>query len=341
MKAQMDQEEIIILGIESSCDETAAALMHNGHVLANVTALQPEHGVFGGVIPELASRAHQNHIVQVVQEAFHQSKIQKKDISAVACTSGPGLLGPLLVGLSFSKAFAWALQKPLISVNHMEAHILAHFIDAPQPAFPFLCLTVSGGHTQLVLVKQANSFEVLSQTMDDAAGEAFDKGAKLMGLPYPGGPHVDRLAAEGNPHFHSFPVSKRPDQQFTFSGIKTSLLYYLRENELKRPGFNALHKADIAASYQHALIQMLLYPLEQAAMRLNIRHIAIAGGVSANKGLRAALTKLGADRGWAIFLPDFAYCTDNAAMIAMAGHFAYLRRDFAPLTLDPNPRMKL
>jgi N6-L-threonylcarbamoyladenine synthase len=341
MKAQVHQEEIIILGIESSCDETAASIMHNGRVLSNVTAVQPEHGAFGGVIPELASRAHQNHIVQVVQEALHISKIQKKDISAVACTSGPGLLGALLVGLSFSKAFAWALQKPLISVNHMEAHILAHFIDAPQPSFPFLCLTVSGGHTQLVLVKEPKVFEVLSQTMDDAAGEAFDKGAKLLGLPYPGGPHVDRLAAEGDPRFHAFPVSKRQDQQYTFSGIKTSLLYYLRENETKQPGFNERHKVDIAASYQHALIQMLLYPLEQAAIRLNIRHIAIAGGVSANKGLREALTKLGEDRGWTIFLPDFAYCTDNAAMIAMAGHFAYLRGDFAPITLDPNPRMKL
>ncbi len=330
--------DITLLAIESSCDETSAAVIKNGEILNNIVASQVIHSTYGGVVPELASRAHQQDIVRVVQEALADAKVDKTELSAVAFTRGPGLLGSLLVGTSFAKAFALGLHIPLVEVNHMQAHVLAHFIDDPRPDFPFICLTVSGGHTQLVMVKSHVDMEVIGETADDAVGEAFDKAAKMLGLGYPGGPQIDRLAAQGNPDAFPFPLSEMPELKFSFSGIKTSLLYFIRE---KGEDFVQENMADICASYQHTLIRMLLNKLRKAAKKYRIREIALAGGVSANRGLRKALEQEAQKQGWNIYIPDFQYCTDNAGMIAMAAYYQYLAGNFTDQSVSPMPRMKL
>jgi N6-L-threonylcarbamoyladenine synthase len=328
-----------ILAIESSCDETSAAVISNGKIYSNIVAGQLIHERFGGVVPELASRAHQQHILPVVESALEKAKITKNQLNAIAFTRGPGLLGSLLVGTSFAKAMALGLNIPLIEVNHIQAHVLAHFIDEPVPAFPFLCLTVSGGHTQIVLVRDHLTMEVIGQTQDDAVGEAFDKTAKLLGLPYPGGPLVDKYAQQGNPLAFEFPLSEMPKYNFSFSGIKTSILYFLKANQAKNPNFIEENIADICASVQHTLIKMLLQKLRRAARELNIKEVAIAGGVSANSGLRKALQELGEKEKWNVYIPQFQYCTDNAGMIAMAAHFKYLKGEFTSQEVSPLPRM--
>ena len=328
-----------ILAIESSCDETSAAILADGRILSNVVATQLIHEQYGGVVPELASRAHQQHILPVVERALTDANVLKSALSAVAFTRGPGLLGSLLVGASFAKAFALGLGVPLIEVNHMQAHVLAHFIDDPKPPLPFLCLTVSGGHTQIVRADSPLSMTVIGQTMDDAVGEAFDKSAKLLGLPYPGGPLIDKLANDGNPLAFRFPMSEMPNLDFSFSGIKTAILYFLRDNTKTNSAFIDQNLSDICASIQHTLIQMLLTKLKRAARETGIREIAIAGGVSANSGLRTALTQLGESEGWNVYIPDFAYCTDNAAMIAMAAQFNYEQGNFTAQTVSPMPRL--
>ncbi|GAB3792536.1 tRNA (adenosine(37)-N6)-threonylcarbamoyltransferase complex transferase subunit TsaD [Spirosoma humi] len=330
-----------ILAIESSCDETSAAVLANGHLLSNVIATQLIHEQYGGVVPELASRAHQQHILPVVERALADAKLPKNELSAIAFTRGPGLLGSLLVGTSFAKAMALGLNIPLIEVNHMQAHVLAHFIEAPRPAFPFLCLTVSGGHTQIVRVDGPLNMAVLGQTLDDAVGEAFDKSAKLLGLPYPGGPLIDKYAKEGNPLAFRFPMSEMANLDFSFSGIKTAILYFLRDNMKTNTEFIAQNLPDICASIQYTLVQMLLTKLKRAARETGIRDIAIAGGVSANSGLRTALTQLGQAQGWNIYIPRFEYCTDNAAMIAMAAQFKYELGEFTAQTVSPMPRMSM
>ncbi|WP_080057445.1 tRNA (adenosine(37)-N6)-threonylcarbamoyltransferase complex transferase subunit TsaD [Spirosoma aerolatum] len=330
-----------ILAIESSCDETSASVLVNGHIRSNVIATQLIHEQYGGVVPELASRAHQQHILPVVKRALADANLSKNALSAVAFTRGPGLLGSLLVGASFAKALALGLNIPLIEVNHMQAHVLAHFIENPKPAFPFLCLTVSGGHTQIVRVDGPLNMTVIGQTMDDAVGEAFDKSAKLLGLPYPGGPLVDKYAKAGNPLAFRFPMSEMPNLDFSFSGIKTAILYFLRDHTKTNPGFIEENMADICASIQHTLVQMLLTKLKRAARETGIREVAIAGGVSANSGLRTALTQLGESLGWKVYIPRFEYCTDNAAMIAIAAQFKYEQGDFTAQTVSPMPRMEL
>lgn len=339
-----------LLAIESSCDETSASVLTDGHILSNIIAAQLIHERYGGVVPELASRAHQQHIVLVVEQALAEAKVAKTDLSAIAFTRGPGLLGSLLVGASFAKAFALGLNIPLIEVNHMQAHVLAHFIqDSPEhnvpgnagPAFPFICLTVSGGHTQLVRVDEPLEMHVIGQTQDDAVGEAFDKSAKLLGLPYPGGPLIDKYAKLGNPLAYSFPLTDMPDLDFSFSGIKTAIMYFLRDQTRKNPTFVADNLNDICASIQHTLIQMLLKKLTKAARETGIRQIAIAGGVSANSGLRSSLLALGAEQGWQVFIPKFEYCTDNAAMIAIAAYFKYQQNEFVGQDVSPLPRMEL
>ncbi len=330
-----------ILAIESSCDETSAAVISNGQIRSNIVTTQLIHEKYGGVVPELASRAHQQHIVGVVQKALANAKVTKNELNAIAFTRGPGLLGALLVGTSFAKALALGLGIPLIDVNHMQAHVLAHFIDEPRPVFPFLCLTVSGGHTQIVLVRSPLDMHVIGTTQDDAVGEAFDKTAKLLGLPYPGGPLIDKYAKLGNPHAFVFPMGEMPDLNFSFSGIKTSILYFLQKETKNNPDFIAQNLHNICASVQHTLISILLKKLKKAAKQTGISQMAIAGGVSANSGLRAMLTKMGEAEGWQVFIPDFEYCTDNAAMIAMAAHYKYLNADFAPQTVSPMPRMAM
>lgn len=329
-----------ILAIESSCDDTSAAVISNGKICSNIVAGQLIHELYGGVVPELASRAHQQHIVRVVDKAIQVANITKKDLNAIAFTRGPGLLGSLLVGTSFAKAMALALEIPLIEVNHMQAHVLAHFIDEPRPAFPFLCLTVSGGHTQIVLIKDHATMEVLGETQDDAVGEAFDKTAKLLGLPYPGGPLVDKHAKLGNPLAYEFPLSEMPQYNFSFSGIKTSILYFLKKKVAENPNFVAENLNDICASVQHTLVRMVLQKLRRAARELNIKEVAIAGGVSANSGLRKTLHEMSEKEGWNVYIPDFQYCTDNAGMIAMAAHFKYLKGDFSSQEVSPLPRME-
>ncbi len=331
----------VILAIESSCDETSAAIIINGKVVNNIIASQKIHQKYGGVVPELASRAHQSNIVPVVDNAIEMAGISLKELDAIAFTRGPGLLGALLVGLSFSKTMSLALNIPLIEVNHMQAHILAHFIDDPKPSFPFLCLTVSGGHTQIVLVKDYLDMKIIGQSQDDAVGEAFDKSAKLLGLPYPGGPLIDEYAQKGNPLAYAFPGSDMPDLDYSFSGIKTAFLYFLRDNIRKNPDFIKENMADICASLQHALIQMLLKNLVKASKKTGIKEIAIAGGVSANSGLRKTLVETAEHLKWNTYIPDFQYCTDNAAMIAMAAHFKYQAGVFSDISVDPLPRMKL
>jgi N6-L-threonylcarbamoyladenine synthase len=328
-----------ILAIESSCDDTSAAIIKNGKVLNNIIATQSVHEKYGGVVPELASRAHQKNIVPVVEEALRAAGVDQNELSAIAFTRGPGLLGSLLVGTSFAKGMAVGLGIPLIEVNHMQAHILAHFIDEPRPEIPFLCLTVSGGHTQLVLVRDYLEMEVIGETLDDAIGEAFDKSAKLLGLPYPGGPEVDRLAREGNPVAFEFPISEMDGYNFSFSGIKTAILYFLREETKKNPRFIQENLNDICASVQSHLIQMVMIKLRKAARDLGISDIAIAGGVSANSGLRTALQEEGAKEGWQVYIPAFQYCTDNAGMIAIAAHFKYLAGEFSDLSVTPQARL--
>lgn len=337
----------VILGIESSCDETAAALIRDGKLLANIVASQEVHRQWGGVIPELASRAHQQHIVPVIDQTLKAAGILPSEIDAIAFTRGPGLLGSLLVGISFAKAFALALGKPLIEVNHMQAHILAHFIreeDATEnskdekPEFPFLCLTVSGGHTQLIRVNNPYEFMVLGETQDDAAGEAFDKTAKILGLPYPGGPELDKLAAKGNPKAYKFPIAQVGGLDFSFSGLKTSVLYFVRDQLKNDPEFLNKNMADVCASIQYTIVKTLLQRIEQAVEQTGLKQVAVAGGVSANSGLRNGLLNLGKEKNWKIFIPPFAYCTDNAAMIAMAGHFKFLNQDFAGQDTAPLAR---
>lgn len=331
----------VILAIESSCDETSASVIRNGKVLNNIIASQAVHQKYGGVVPELASRAHQQNIVAVVNEAMETSGISRTELDAIAFTRGPGLMGALLVGVSFAKGMAMALNIPMIEVNHMQAHVLAHFIDDPKPSFPFLCLTVSGGHTQIVLVKSHLDMEVIGQTQDDAVGEAFDKAAKIMGLPYPGGPLIDKYAQSGNPKAYKFSETVMPGLDFSFSGIKTAFLYFLRDEKVRNPNFVEENVNDICASLQQHLVNMLLTRVRQASEQTGIKNIAIAGGVSANSGLRKELKALGDKQGWNIFIPSFEYCTDNAAMIAVAAHYKYLKSDFCSLDVTPLARMPL
>jgi len=331
----------IILAIESSCDETSASVIRNGKVLNNIIATQVIHRKYGGVVPELASRAHQQNIVATVHEALDDSGTAKTDLDAVAFTRGPGLMGSLLVGVSYAKGLSLGLNIPLIEVNHMQAHVLAHFIDDPKPTFPFLCLTVSGGHTQIVLVRDYLDMEVIGQTQDDAVGEAFDKAAKIMGLPYPGGPMIDQYAQMGNPKAYKFPDTSMPGLDFSFSGIKTAFLYFLRKETANNPSFVEENRNDICASLQQTLINMLLTRLQEASLQTGIKTIAIAGGVSANTGLRKSLLTVGEALGWNIFIPAFQYCTDNAAMIAMAAHYKFLKGEFCSLDVVPLARMPL
>lgn len=329
-----------ILAIESSCDESSAAVISNGKLRSNVVATQLIHQQWGGVVPELASRAHQQHIVPVVEQALTDAKVSKSDLNAIAFTRGPGLLGALLVGTSFAKALALGLGVPLIDVHHMQAHVLAHFIEEPAPSFPFLCLTVSGGHTQIVLVRSHLDMQIIGETQDDAVGEAFDKAAKLLDLPYPGGPLLDRHAQQGNPLRFTFPMVDIQGLNYSFSGIKTSFLYFLRDQKAQDPDFVNNNLADICASMQHTLVKILLQKLKRAVRETGIRDVAIAGGVSANSGLRKDLLALGETQGWRVFIPKFEYCTDNAGMIAMAAHFKYERGDFCSQEVSPMPRME-
>jgi len=331
-----------ILGIESSCDDTSAAVSVNTKILANVIANQNIHKKYGGVVPELASRAHQQNIIPVIDIALKEAKIAKNDLDAIAFTRGPGLLGSLLVGTSFAKSMALGLDIPIIEVNHLHAHILAHFIDDEEnpekPGFPFLCLIVSGGHTQIVLVKDYFDTEIVGQTIDDASGEAFDKAAKIMGLPYPGGPLIDKLAKEGDPEAFNFPEPRIPGYDYSFSGLKTSFLYFLRDNLKKDSDFIERHKNDLSASIQRTIINVLMKKLELAARELGIKDVTIAGGVSANSELRTTLKETGKRLGWRVFIPKFEYCTDNAAMVAVTGYFRYLRKEFAGQDITPYPR---
>lgn len=327
-----------ILAIESSCDDTSAAIIQDGKVLSNLIATQKVHEQYGGVVPEMASRAHMQKIVPVVDVALKEAQLTKDDINAVAFTQAPGLLGSLLVGASFAKMFAQSRGLPLISVHHMQAHVLAHFIDDPQPEFPFLCLTVSGGHTQIVLCRSHLDMEVLGETMDDAAGEAFDKTAKMLGLPYPGGPVIDKLAKEGDPLKYDFPISNIDGLNFSFSGIKTAVLYFLNKQKKEAPDFVANNINDICASVQHIIIETLLQKFKQAAIDNNVTHLGIAGGVSANSALRNAFTDMCTRNGWKSYVPAFQYCTDNAAMIGITGYYKYLKGDFADVSVSPTAK---
>ncbi len=309
-----------LLALETSCDETAAAVFSEDSVLSNIVSSQLEHAEYGGVIPELASRLHQQQIIHVVHAALHEAGITQHDLGAVAVTQGPGLLGALLVGVSFAKAYAWALGIPLIGVNHMEAHVMSNFMMPDPPTFPFLCLTVSGGHTQLVWVKDYLDMEILGQTIDDAAGEAFDKAAKLMNLSYPGGPEIDKLAQQGDSGRFNFPTPEVNKYDFSFSGIKTSLLYLIQNEIKKDPDFLATHAADLSASYQHRIVSILLEKLNQAAKDTGAKHLALAGGVSANSELRREFLKMCEENGYIPHIPAFEYCTDNAAMIGIVGY---------------------
>lgn len=338
--------QIIILGIESSCDDTSAALIQDRVILSNVVASQKVHEEYGGVVPELASRAHQQNIIPVVDLAIKRAGISKKDISAVAFTRGPGLLGSLLVGTSFAKGFSLASGIPLIEVNHLQGHVLALFIKEKEgefraPEFPFLCLLVSGGNSQIILVRNYLDMEVIGQTIDDAAGEAFDKCAKVMGLPYPGGPHVDKLAKEGNPDKFTFSKPKIPALDYSFSGLKTNFLYFLRDNLKENENFIEENKADLCASLQHTIIEILLNKLKKAAKQTGIKEITVAGGVSANSGLREALKRNAEKYHWNLLIPKFEYTMDNAAMIAITGYYKYLNNEFASQNVVPFARTQL
>lgn len=333
--------KINILGIESSCDDTAAAISQDGNILCNVIANQQVHQEYGGVVPELASRAHQQQIVPVVEMALKKAGMDKKELSAIAFTLGPGLLGSLLVGSSFAKAMAFGLDIPIITVNHMKGHVLSHFIEDPKPEFPFICLTVSGGHTQIVLVRDHLDMEVIGTTIDDAAGEAFDKAAKMMGLQYPGGPLVDKLAKEGDPLKFKFAQPKVPNWDYSFSGLKTSILYYLQKQMKENPEFINENLKDLCASVQYTIIEILTKPLEKIMKAQGITSLAIAGGVSANSGLRQRVQELGDKNNWKVFIPKFEYCTDNAAMIATTAYYQYLQNDFASLDAVPKARFPI
>ena len=353
-------KNVVILAIESSCDDTSAAVIRDGILLSNVTASQGVHEEFGGVVPELASRAHQLNIVPVVDAALKRAGVETNELSAIAFTRGPGLLGSLLVGTSFAKGLALSLHIPLVEVNHLQAHILAHFITpapisnsaasntlspnsliASSPNFPFLCLLVSGGNSQIVLVKSHREMEIIGQTIDDAAGEAFDKCAKIMGLPYPGGPWIDRLAKEGNAEAFQFAKPNIPGYNYSFSGLKTSFLYFLRDHLKDNPNFIEEHKADLCASLQKTIIDILILKLKRAAKDLQVNEIAVAGGVSANSGLRDALIDLGRRHRWTVHIPPFSYTTDNAAMVCQAGYFKYLDGDFCPIDAAPYAKTKI
>lgn len=335
--------EITILGIESSCDDTSAAVIRDGKLLSNVIASQAIHGEWGGVIPELASRAHSQNIVPVIDSAIRKAGVTIDDIDAIAFTRGPGLLGSLLVGVSFAKGFSIAKHTPLIEVNHLQGHILSHFVELPdkpfiKPSFPFLCLLVSGGHTQIVLVKDYFDMQIVGSTIDDAAGEAFDKCAKIMGLPYPGGPLVDKLAKEGNPKAFRFAKPQVANFDFSFSGLKTSFLYFLRDELADDPEFIEKNRADLAASLQATIVDILVSKVVKAAKEFEVKDIAIAGGVSANSGLRTAIAEECRKRNWRAFIPEFMLTTDNAAMIAITGYLKYQREEFTELDVAPIAR---
>jgi N6-L-threonylcarbamoyladenine synthase len=334
-------QDTFILAIESSCDDTSASVLKNDTVLSNIVASQKIHEEFGGVVPELASRAHQQHIVVIVDKALKEAGIEKTALSAIAFTQGPGLVGSLIVGASFAKAMALALGIPLIAVNHMEGHVLAHLIQdgTPTPKFPFLCLTISGGHTQIVHVRGPRDMEIIGTTMDDAAGEAFDKTAKILGLPYPGGPLIDKHAKAGNPKAFQFAKPKIADLDFSFSGLKTSILYTLQKAEKQDPEFITKHLDDICASVQSTISEILFEKLLSAARSMNINEITIAGGVSANSFIRSELERIGKMEGWNIYIPEFQYCTDNAAMIGICGYYQYLNEEFADQSVSPKARM--
>lgn len=340
-----------ILAIESSCDETSASICVDGKILSNYIANQTIHEKYGGVVPELASRAHLQNIIPVVDAAIKKTGIGLNEIDAIAFTQAPGLIGSLLVGGQFAKSLSLALDKPLIAVHHMQAHVLANLIDDPQPSFPFLCLTVSGGHTQIVLCESPLKMKVIGQTIDDAAGEAFDKTAKLLGLPYPGGPLIDKYAGEGNPERFNFPEPKIPELNFSFSGLKTSILYFLQnagKSNLYKDGFLATQEekekfiaenmADICASVQQRIVSILLNKLKKAAIETGVKDICLAGGVSANSSLRKSFTELGEKQKWKTFIPAFEYCTDNAAMIAITGYYKYIAGEFAELSIPSSAR---
>ncbi len=339
----MNQQKIYILGIESSCDDTSAAILCNGKVLSNVVASQKIHEQYGGVVPELASRAHQQNIVPVIDQAIRQAAIDKNDLSAIAFTRGPGLMGSLLVGTSFAKSLALALNIPLIDVNHMQAHILAHFIeedDFDKPEFPFLAMTISGGHTQIVQVNNHFDMQIIGQTIDDAVGEAFDKSAKILGLPYPGGPLIDKHAQNGNPKAFPFPKPKVGELDFSFSGLKTAVLYFVQKKVKENPDFIKENLQDICASLQYTIINILIDKLKKASKQTGIKSIAIGGGVSANSGIRKALKEGEQKYGWKTFVPKFEYTTDNAAMIGIVGHLKYLEKDFTDMSVVAKARIK-
>lgn len=350
-------ESVVILAIESSCDDTSAAVIRDGVLLSNVTASQRVHEEFGGVVPELASRAHQLNIVPVVDAALRRAGVKNEELSAIAFTRGPGLLGSLLVGTGFAKGLALSLGIPLVEVNHLQGHVLAHFVEPSaelkaatpsmanveirHPRFPFLCLLVSGGNSQIVLVKAYNQMEIIGQTIDDAAGEAFDKCAKVMGLPYPGGPWIDKLAKEGNPQAYQFSKPHIQGYDYSFSGLKTSFLYFLRDQLKDNPDFIEQHKADLCASLQATVIDILMNKLKRAALDLGVRQVAVAGGVSANSGLRQAFIDYGKRYHWEVFIPPFSFTTDNAAMVCQAGYFKYLDHDFCPIDAVPYAKTKI
>lgn len=332
---------ISILAIESSCDETSAAVIQNGEVLSNFIASQKVHEQYGGVVPELASRAHQQNIIPVVEAALKKSGISKEELNAIAFTRSPGLIGSLLVGCCFAKSLALGLKVPLIAVHHMQAHVLANFIGNPKPAFPLLCLTVSGGHTQIVLAEDYLKMKVIGETLDDAAGEAFDKTAKILGLPYPGGPLIDKYAKEGNPKRFSFPEPRISRLNFSFSGLKTAILYFVQDQTARDPDFIQNNMADICASIQRRIITILMNKLVKAARETGIKEVCIAGGVSANSGLRKAIAEYSQKYGWNYYIPEFQYCTDNAGMISITAYYKYLAGEFTDLTVSPSARSSM
>ena len=329
---------IYILGIESSCDETAAAICHDGKIISNIIATQAIHQQYGGVVPELASRAHMQHIVPVISQAIHQAGIELNQLSGVAFTQSPGLIGALLVGTGFAKSLALSMNLPLIPVHHMQAHVLSNLIEKEDMPFPFLCLTVSGGHTQIVVCRSPLDMHVIGETLDDAAGEAFDKSAKLLGLPYPGGPLIDQYAQEGDPLRFHFPEPQMEGLDFSFSGVKTSILYFLQKMTKENPSFVQDNLADLCASIQHCIVGILMKKVKKASLETGIRTICMAGGVSANKGLRKALVENGQKYHWDVHIPSFAYCTDNAAMIALTGYHKFLAGERAPLSITASAR---
>jgi len=340
----MSKTPVYILAIESSCDDTSASVICNDKVLSNTVSNQAIHAEYGGVVPELASRAHQQNIVPVVQQAIQKANIDKKDLNAIAFTRGPGLMGSLLVGTSFAKSLALSLDIPLLDINHMQGHVLAHFIDeedSKKPPFPFICLTISGGHTQIVKVEDYFKMSVLGETIDDAVGEAFDKSAKILNLPYPGGPLIDKYAKEGNPLAYKFTKPKVGPMDFSFSGLKTAFLYFIQKQEKENPNFIEENLFDICASLQHTIVTILMDKLKNAVKETGIKHVAIAGGVSANSEIRKRLKETESKYKWTTYIPKFEYTTDNAGMIAIAGYYKYLQNNFSETGVSANARMKV